>query len=135
MPGLAAELARLKPDVLMGSSDSVAFVLRAQTTSIPIVFALGDDPVGSGLVTSFAHPGGNVTGLSFAGEETAGRELQLLKTMVPAARRIGVLANPLSGSAASIIAALQHAAASLQDRDRRRQGERPARHRSRLCGR
>lgn len=114
MPGLAAELARLSPDVLLGSSDSVAFVLRARTASIPIVFALGDDPVGTGLVASLAHPGGNVTGLSFAGEETAGRELQLLKTMVPGARRVGVLANPKSKSAAPIIAALQHAAASLQ---------------------
>jgi putative ABC transport system substrate-binding protein len=114
MPGLAAELVKLSPDILMGSSDSVAFVLRAQTTTIPIVFALGDDPVGTGLVVSLAHPGGNVTGLSFAGEETAGRELQLLKTMVPAARRVGVLTNPNSKSAAPIVAALQRAAASLQ---------------------
>ncbi|HEY1799103.1 MAG TPA: ABC transporter substrate binding protein, partial [Stellaceae bacterium] len=79
LPVLAAELVRLSPDILMASSDQVAFVLRAQTTTIPIVFALGDDPVGAGLVASLAHPGGNVTGLSFAGEETVGRELQFLK--------------------------------------------------------
>lgn len=114
LPALAAELARLSPDILMASSDQVAFVLRAQTTTIPIVFALGDDPVGAGLVASLAHPGGNVTGLSFAGEETVGRELQLLKAMVPDASRVAVLANPTAKSADSIIEALQRAAASVQ---------------------
>jgi putative ABC transport system substrate-binding protein len=61
-----------------------------------------------------AHPGGNVTGLSFAGEETVGRELQLLKAMVPDAGRVAVLANPTAKSADPIISALQRAAASVQ---------------------
>jgi ABC-type uncharacterized transport system substrate-binding protein len=114
LSGLAAELMRLSPDVLVASSGTVARVLLQQTTHIPIVFAVSDDPVGTGLVASLAHPGGNVTGLSFAQEETVGRELQLLKTMAPDAGRVAVLGNPTASSTERIVRRLQQAAAKLK---------------------
>jgi putative ABC transport system substrate-binding protein len=114
LPGLAAELVRLSPDVILASQSVSAKALKQATTTIPIVFAVSDDPIGSGLAMSFARPGGNVTGLSFAGEETVGKELQLLETMVPGARRVAVLANPNNNSTPLVMRALRRAAATLR---------------------
>jgi putative ABC transport system substrate-binding protein len=114
LPELAAELLRMSPDVLLASSGTVAQAMKEQTTTVPIVVAVTDDPVGTGLVASLAHPGGNVTGMSFAQDETIGRELQLLKTMAPGPRRVAVLGNPTSPVANLAIRRLRQAAASLQ---------------------
>lgn len=114
LPSLAAELLGMSPDVLVAGSGVVAGALKRATRTIPIVFAISDDPVGTGLVASLAHPGSNLTGLSFAQEDTIGRELQLLKTIAPSARRVAVLVNPTSSSAHPIVRRLRQEAGSLQ---------------------
>lgn len=91
---LAAELVRLRVDVLVASITPVIEAARRATTAIPIVMANAADPVASGFVVSLARPGGNVTGMSRLLPEMIGKELELLKRAVPGASRIGVLANP-----------------------------------------
>jgi putative ABC transport system substrate-binding protein len=89
---LAAELVRLKPDVIVTAGTAVPALKRA-TTTIPIVFAIGRDPIGEGLVTSLARPGGNVTGLSTQVTDLAGKRLQLLREIVPGLRKLAILAE------------------------------------------
>jgi putative ABC transport system substrate-binding protein len=91
---LAAELVRLKVDVIV--ADGAAAIRAAQhaTRTIPIVMAATADPVGQGLVASLAHPGGNITGLSFLAAELPGKRLEILKETLPQSTRIAVLANP-----------------------------------------
>jgi putative ABC transport system substrate-binding protein len=91
---LAAELVRLKVDVLVASITPVIQAAKRATTTIPIVMANAADPVASGFVVSLARPGGNVTGMSRLLPETIGKELDLLKRAVPGTARIGVLSNP-----------------------------------------
>jgi ABC transporter substrate binding protein len=79
---IAAEFVRLKVDVILTVGSAVPLVRQA-TTVIPIVFAVGIDPVGSGLVASLAQPGGNVTGLSIQANELAGKRLELARELVP----------------------------------------------------
>jgi putative ABC transport system substrate-binding protein len=97
-PGLAAELAGLKVDVIVASGNAATGALKRATATIPIVMALSGDPVGAGLVASLAHPGGNVTGLTMiASRDMAGKQMQLLKEVVPKATRVAYLfdsANP-----------------------------------------
>jgi putative ABC transport system substrate-binding protein len=94
MPELMAELVGLKVDVLVAASTPAALAAKNVTQSIPIVMIAGD-PIGLGLVTSLARPGGNVTGLSYYGEAITGKRLELLKEVVPELARVGVLRNPL----------------------------------------
>jgi putative ABC transport system substrate-binding protein len=95
LPDLAAELVRLKVDVILATSTPPALAAKNATSTIPIVMGTSADPVGSGLVASLARPGGNVTGLSFSvGLEVVGKELELLNETVPNARRVAVLSNP-----------------------------------------
>jgi putative ABC transport system substrate-binding protein len=91
---MAAELVSLKVDVLVGVGNTASLNARSATTMIPIVFALVADPVGTKLVDSFAHPGGNVTGLSTFSSDLVGRRQQLLKEIIPALSRIALLVNP-----------------------------------------
>ena len=95
-PDLAAELLRLKVDVLVVGGTVATRAAKAQTTTVPIVFTLVGDPVGSGLVASLARPGGNVTGVSNIMAELSGKQLELLKAAVPAISRVTVLYNPLT---------------------------------------
>jgi len=88
---LAAEALALKPDVIVAGTDAVARAAAALTKSVPIVFILGFDPVGSGLVQSFARPGGNVTGFSILAFELVAKRAALLKEAVPRLERLGVL--------------------------------------------
>ncbi len=89
---IAAEFVRLKVDVIATLGIAVPAAKRA-TSSIPIVFAVDADPVGSGLVASLARPGGNVTGLSSQSPDTASKRLQLLREAVPGLRRLAILGN------------------------------------------
>ncbi|PYM96067.1 MAG: ABC transporter substrate-binding protein [Candidatus Rokuibacteriota bacterium] len=92
------ELIRLKVDVIVVSSTLSALAAKQATTTIPIVMTVPADPVATGLVSSLARPGGNVTGLSFVGTELAGKQVELLKEAVPGLARITVLANPSNAS-------------------------------------
>ena len=99
LPDLAAELVRLKVDVIFAPNTSVAVAARNATSTIPIVSATMGDPVGLGLVASLARPGGNVTGLSYGvGLEIVGKQLELLKEAVPRVSRAAVLSNPANPS-------------------------------------
>ena len=89
---IAAELVRLKVDVIATSGAS-AYAAKEATSSIPIVFFASQDPVATGLVASLARPGGNVTGLSAQQADTAGKRLELLREVVRGLRRLGILVN------------------------------------------
>ena len=89
---IAAEFVRLKVDVIVTAGGAVLAAKQA-TSVIPIVFAVANDPVGSGLVASLARPGGNVTGLSLQFTDIAGKRLQFLRETVPGLRRLGIMAN------------------------------------------
>ncbi len=90
LPDLAADLVRLKVDVIFAGAVAVGAVKRA-TGTIPIVFITEGDPVGSGLVASLARPGGNLTGLTVLGDELAGKRLELLKEVIPRISRVAAL--------------------------------------------
>jgi len=92
LPELAAELVRLKVEVIVTAAAPTIEAARRATSTIPIVMAAVADPVGSGLVTSLARPGGNVTGLTALSTDLAGKRLQLVREVVPKATRVAVLA-------------------------------------------
>jgi putative ABC transport system substrate-binding protein len=95
LPALAAELVALKVDVIVTGGGTIAALAAKQATrTLPVVFASVGDPVTSGLVTSLARPGGNVTGLSGLAPELVGKRLELLKQVVPGVSRIAVLRLP-----------------------------------------
>jgi len=94
LPGLAAELVGLRPDVILAIGTPAARAAKTATQTIPIVFARIGDPVGSGLATSLARPGGNLTGLSIMTLELGTKWLEMLITAVPGAKRLGVLWRP-----------------------------------------
>lgn len=110
---LVADLVQRKVDVIVVDSTLATQVLKRTTSSIPIVMALVADPVGSGLVTNFAHPGGNITGLSMMIPEMNLKRLQLLKEAMPQIRRVAVLWNPATPWHAKAIEDLKAAAPSL----------------------
>ncbi|MGA8963970.1 MAG: ABC transporter substrate-binding protein [Pseudolabrys sp.] len=89
---IAGEFVRLKVDAIVTVGSAVPIVKQA-TTTIPIVFAVGIDPVGSGLVASLAKPGGNVTGLSLQANDLAGKRLEFLRQVVPQLRRLAIMFN------------------------------------------
>jgi len=91
---LAADLVRLKVEVIVASATSDALAAQKATRAIPIVLVAAADPVASGLVESLARPGGNITGLSQMSMELGGKRLELLKEIVPKLSRVAVLWNP-----------------------------------------
>ena len=91
LPELAAELVHLKVDVILCASTPPVLAAKKATTTIPIVMAVSGDAVASGLVTSLARPGGNITGLTSFTAELAGKRLEILKETVPKLTRVGVL--------------------------------------------
>jgi putative ABC transport system substrate-binding protein len=99
-PDLAAELVRLKVDVIVTSSTPAIEAVKNATTTIPIVMAASADPVGSGLIASLDQPGGNITGLTMLSPELSGKRLELLKETVPRISRVAVLWNPTNTSGA-----------------------------------
>jgi putative ABC transport system substrate-binding protein len=94
LPALAAELVALKVDVIVAANNLAALAAKQATRTLPIVFAAVGDPVTSGLVTSLARPGGNVTGLSMLAQELVGKRLELLTQAVPGVSRVAVLWQP-----------------------------------------
>jgi ABC-type uncharacterized transport system substrate-binding protein len=98
LPDLAAELVRLKVDVIVTSSTPAIQAVKQAKATIPIVMAFSGDPVGTGLVASLAKPGGNITGLSDIGPEISGKQLELLKEAFPTVSRVGFFLNPSNQS-------------------------------------
>lgn len=98
LPGLAADLVRMKVDVIFATSSTLVEAARQATKTIPIVFATHADPIGSGHVASLPRPGGNITGLSELTTEIDAKALEILKEVVPQSTRIGVLWNPTTPS-------------------------------------
>jgi putative ABC transport system substrate-binding protein len=95
LPALAAELVRQKVELIVAPASSAALAAKNATTTTPIVMMFPTDPVAAGLVASLRRPGGNVTGTSFAaGTEIFGKQLQLLKEIIPKASRMAILTNP-----------------------------------------
>jgi putative tryptophan/tyrosine transport system substrate-binding protein len=92
LPALAAELVRLKVDVIVALYTPCGLAAKDATREIPIVLLTGD-PLGTGLVTSLARPGGNITGLSMMAAETHGKLVELFRDMLPAIRRVAVVTN------------------------------------------
>lgn len=93
LPAMAAELVTLPVDVLIAEANPAQNAAKAATKTIPIVLTLSADPVASGLVTSLARPGGNITGLTTASPQLTGKRVELLKETVPALARIGIIWN------------------------------------------
>jgi len=98
LPEFAAELVRMKVDVIYAPSSTMVEPARQATKTIPIVFSNHADPIGSGHVASLPRPGGNITGLSEMASELDAKQLEILKEVVPQATRIGVLWNPTTPS-------------------------------------
>ncbi len=113
LPDLAAELVRLKVDVIVAPGAQNPSAAKQATRTIPIVMTGTADPVGSGLVASLARPGGNVTGLSTLAPEIVGKQLELLKEIVPRVSRVAVLWNPTNQSHPLVLGGAKVAARSL----------------------
>jgi putative ABC transport system substrate-binding protein len=114
LPDLAAELVRLKVDVIVASPTAAAVAAKNATRTIPIVMWGVGDPVGLGLVASLARPGGNVTGLSFSvGMDSFGKGLELLREAIPKVSRVAVLSNPANPAHARALDNVKAAARSL----------------------
>jgi putative tryptophan/tyrosine transport system substrate-binding protein len=94
LPAFAAELIALNPDLLIAPNPPAAFALKSATASIPILFVAVADPVGIGLVQSLSHPGGNITGRATLVPGFTGKQIEMLREMVPTASKIAMLVNP-----------------------------------------
>jgi putative ABC transport system substrate-binding protein len=116
LPELAAELVRLKVDVIVTNASRAAIAAKDATTTIPIIFEVMGEPVSMGLVASLAQPGGNLTGVSGFGPELSGKQVELLKEVVPQLNRLAVLANLMSVGAAAAIRESEVAAKALSVR-------------------
>ena len=110
---IAAEFVRIKVDVIITAGTLAALAAKQATSTIPIVFVAVSDPVGIGLVASFARPGGNVTGLSNQQGHLAGKRLELLHEVVPGFRRLAILANTDNPASISEIEDLKTAARTI----------------------
>ena len=108
----AAEFVRSEVNLIVTGGNAVAAAKQA-TSTIPIVFAIAVDPVGSGFVDSLSRPGGNVTGLSLQGPELAGKRLELLRQIAPGCRRLAIMVNVGYVAAKTELAQVQSAAAAL----------------------
>jgi putative ABC transport system substrate-binding protein len=114
LPSLAADLVQSQVSLLFTPGGTItALAAKAATTSIPIVFVTGGDPIKAGLVASFNHPGGNITGISLIAGSLNEKRLQLLHEVIPKATRIGVLHNPNNPNSGPELGSLTRAAKDL----------------------
>ncbi|MFZ2139467.1 MAG: ABC transporter substrate-binding protein, partial [Xanthobacteraceae bacterium] len=114
-PELAADFVRRKVSVIVTpGSATAALAAKAATSTIPIVFGAGGDPVKQGLVASFNRPGGNLTGVNFFTAELVAKRMQLLRELVPAAKRVAVLVNPTDLEGYATLHDAEAAAGGLQ---------------------
>jgi len=111
---ISAELVRLQVDVIVSAGPTITRVLRETTSTIPIVMGQDTDPVGSGFVASLARPGGNITGLSALSPETTGKQLELLKEIVPHLSRVAIIGNSSNPGDAQSLRETVLAAASYE---------------------
>jgi putative ABC transport system substrate-binding protein len=109
----AAELVRLRVEVLVVSVALAALAAKEATTTIPIVMVSVTDPVASGLIASLARPGGNITGLTTIATEVVGKQMGLLKEAIPRASRVGILWNPLNPDGRTMLREAEAAAKSI----------------------
>jgi putative ABC transport system substrate-binding protein len=114
VPELAADLVRLRPDLIVTRGSTYVQGVKRATSSIPIVFLAHADPVGTGHVASLARPGGNITGLALLQTELYRKEFEILMSAVPAAKRIAVLWNPDTPSHTPGLRALEESARTLR---------------------
>jgi putative ABC transport system substrate-binding protein len=113
LPRLAAESVARKPEVIFAPPHTTAVVVRKATRTIPIVFAAGSDPVGAGLVTTLARPGGNATGLASSVGPLAPKRVEILRELLPSAKRIGLLGDLNDPTTSAVQESLAPLAASL----------------------
>jgi putative ABC transport system substrate-binding protein len=113
LPALAADLVRRQVNLIVAAGTPGALALKPATATIPIVFAIGGDPVRTGLVDSLSRPGGNLTGAAHINVETAPKRLELLHELMPQEKILGLLVNPTNPLAESVVPAVQAAAGSL----------------------
>jgi putative ABC transport system substrate-binding protein len=113
-PGLIAELVQLKIDVLVTHGTPGTLAAKRATTAVPIVMAVSGDPIGTGVVTSLAHPGGNITGSTFFDTEISAKRLELLKEISPSIKRVAVLLNANNTVNAPMLQAMEVTAKSLK---------------------
>jgi putative tryptophan/tyrosine transport system substrate-binding protein len=114
LPELVAELVRLKVDVIVSPGPTVTRAIKEATSTIPIVMGQDTDPVGSGFVASLARPGGNITGLSALAPEMSGKQLELLKQIVPKLSHVAVIGNSTNPGDAQAIRETVIAAGSYE---------------------
>ena len=114
LPALAADLVQRQVAVIAAIGGNSAKAAKAATSTIPIVFQIGSDPIKAGLVTSLSHPGANLTGFSIFVGASSAKRLELLHELVPAANRIGVLLNPLAFEAELRLKELQNVSPGMQ---------------------
>jgi putative ABC transport system substrate-binding protein len=113
LPGLAAELVRLNVDLIVTAAPPPTRAAKRATVTIPIVMAFDDDPVGSGFVASLARPGGNITGLATLSPEIGGKQLELLKEIIPTLSRVAVLGTSTIPQYAKMVKEIELAAKAL----------------------
>lgn len=113
LPELAADLVRLKVDVILAGSTPAALAARNATATIPIVMVITGDPVAMGLIASLARPGGNLTGVTALGQELSGKRLELLKEALPGVTRVAVLLNPANPDSGLSVKGVEGAARAL----------------------
>ena len=113
LPALAAELVRLKVDVIVTAGPGSTRAAKEATATIPIVMGQDVDPVGNGFVASLARPGGNITGLATLAPEIGGKRLELLKEIVPKLSRVAVLGTSTSPGSAQELKEVERAAGAL----------------------
>ena len=113
LSALAAELVRLKVDLIVTTGPTVTRAAKEATTTVPIVMTTDTDPVGNGFVASLARPGGNITGLSALAPELSGKQLELLKEVVPRLSRVAVFGTSTNPGNSQMLGEVKRASATF----------------------